>query len=112
MATIQQIGRLRLILGPGVLTDDELSSIIDLTVPEGGTEPDMLEAQAVAWETAAGRYHALVDVSESGSSRSMSQMSKNALALAQATRKQIAELAVEVTTEVQRPTRTGRITRI
>lgn len=113
MATTQQIARLRLILGPNVLQDAELGQIIDLTVPEGGTESDadMLEAEAVAWETAAGRYHALVDVSESGSSRSMSQMHKNAMAMAQGVRKRIAEVAVEVEVTTGR-SGTRRITRL
>jgi len=112
MATEQQITRLRLILGPGVLTDAELSDLIDLCVPEGESDPNMLEAQALAWETAAGRYHALVDTSESGSSRSMSQMFKNATAMAAALRAQITARD-EVTVEIGRTrSTTRRITRI
>ena len=112
MATTQQIARLRLILGPNVLQDADLDQIIDLTVPEGGTDPDLLEAEAIAWETAAARYHALVDVSESGSSRSLSQMHKNAMLMATSVRKRIADLTVEAEVEVKRPTGTRRIVRI
>lgn len=112
MATAQEIAAIRLLVGPGALSDVEVGQIIDTAVPEGGTDPDMLLAQALVWEALAGRYHALVDTTESGSSRSMSQMHKNALAMAAALRGQLAardEVTVEATTG---RTGTRRITRV
>ena len=114
MAETAQIARLRLLLGPGVLTDEDLGKVIDLAVPGGETNPDMLEAEALAWETAAARYHALVDTSESGSSRSMSQMHKNAMAMAASVRKRIAERNALLVVEIPVTSRSGtrKITRI
>jgi hypothetical protein len=112
MASAEQIAAIRLLVGPGALSDQEIGLLIDQAVPEGETDPDMLVAQALVWEGMAGRYHALVDTSESGSSRSMSQMFKNASAMATALRGQIAARAqVEVTVTSGRST-TRRITRI
>jgi hypothetical protein len=112
MATAPQIAAIRLLVGPGALTDPEIGILIDSTVKEGETEPDMLTAQALVWEGMAGRYHALVDTSESGSTRAMSQMFKNATAMAASLRGQIA-LRDEVTVEVTGGrSKTRRITRI
>lgn len=43
---------------------------------------DLNLVAAEAWTIRAGRYHALVNTSESGSSRSMGDLYKNALAMA------------------------------
>lgn len=112
MAETAQIEAIRLLVGTGTLQDAEIGALIDQAVPEGETAPDMLLAQALVWEAMAGRYHALVDTSESGSSRSMSQMFKNASSMATALRGQIAardQIDIVVTTG---RTQTRRITRI
>lgn len=110
MASAEQIAAIRLLVGPGAMTDDEIGKLIDQATTDD--ETDMLTAQALVWESMAGRYHALVDTSESGSSRAMSQMFKNATAMAAALRAQIAARD-EVTVVAGRSrSTTRRITRI
>lgn len=105
MADAADIARLRLMLGPNVLDDLTLGQVIDASA---STDP--LEWAALAWEATAGRYHALVDISESGSSRKMSDLHKNALAMATSYRKRITEAAVvEVSSGVST---TRKITRL
>lgn len=112
MASAEQIAAIQLLVGTGTLQETEIGKLIDQAVPEGETDPDMLLAQALVWEAMAGRYHGLVDTSESGSSRSMSQMFKNATSMAAALRAQIAARdEVTVVTGRSRST-TRRITRI
>lgn len=53
-------------------------AILALYAQEGSAEG----AAAAIWETKAGAYAKLVNVSESGSSRSMSDLHKNALTMA------------------------------
>lgn len=112
MATAAQAYSLRLLIGPGVITDDEITQIIDSTVPEGETDPDMLAAKALVWEAMAARYHGLVDTSESGSSRSMSQMFKNASTMAAATRAEMVARDEVTVTVTKGRTQTRRITRV
>jgi hypothetical protein len=80
MANPDQIAILRTRVGEG-FSDIELGAILDRF------KGDMDLATAEVWEIRAGQYSALVDMSESGSSRSMSQMYKNAIELARYFRK-------------------------
>lgn len=82
-------------------TTDQLGEIID-----GVTTLD--EAAAVVWEIRAAKYHGLVNISESGSSRSLGDMHKNALAMAAYYRGKGA--AIDAGASAGR-TRTGRIVR-
>lgn len=109
MATTEQLAAIRLLIGAGALQDAEINSLIDQATTDG--ETDMLLAQASVWEALAARYHGLVDTSESGSSRSMSQMFKNATSMAAAIRAQITARD-EVVIETSRRTTTRRITRV
>lgn len=106
MADASDIARLRLMLGPNVLDDPTLGEVIDVTA---STDP--LEWAATAWEAVAGRYHSLVNISESGSSRQMSDMHKNALAMAAAYRKRLDAVAV-VDEGITGRSTTRRITRL
>lgn len=106
MADAADIARLRLMLGPNVLDDTTLGEVIDVTA---STDP--LEWAATAWEAVAGRYHSLVNISESGSSRQMGDMHKNALAMAASYRKRLDAVAVVDEVVTGRST-TRRITRL
>jgi hypothetical protein len=78
MATPDQIAALRGLLNDPEGTefsDDELSDIIDEATTVNG-------AASVVWTRKAASYSSLVDVSESGSSRKMGDLYKNALAMA------------------------------
>lgn len=76
MATPEELAQLKLIVGREILTDAEFSAVIDLN------PGNMDAAAAQVWEIRAGRYHGLVNISESGSSRNMGDLHKNALAMA------------------------------
>ena len=106
MADSAHIAQLRLLVGPGVLTDPEIGQIIDT---QNSDEPNLTLALAQVWEAIAGRYSGLVNVSESGSSRSMSDLHKNALAMAAATR---AQLSADVIVSSSSKSGTRKITRI
>lgn len=76
MATQEEIDRLVLLVGTEILTPQQMGQILD------ANDGDLDLSAAEVWEIRAGRYHGLVDISESGSSRSMGDMYKNALELA------------------------------
>lgn len=76
MATQEEIDQLVLLVGNEMLTEQQFGDVLDVN------EGDMDLAAAQVWEIRAGRYHGLVDISESGSSRSMGSMYKNALEMA------------------------------
>jgi hypothetical protein len=76
MATQQEIDRLRKMVLPTTLTDEELGAIFDAS-------KNINEAASYVWQTKASQYSTLVNVSESGSSRSMGQMFEHALKMAQ-----------------------------
>jgi hypothetical protein len=89
-------------------TDVQIQEYIDENTTVDGI--DYNGTAASIWEEKAGYYSALVDVSESGSSRKMSDLYKNALAMAKLYRqKQTDALPVEPVV-VPRP-RVGSITR-
>lgn len=79
MATAEQIAAFRLLINAPLnetpYTDNELSDRLDLA-----TSPESLAASI--WREKAASFSALVNVSESGSSRNLSDLYKNALALA------------------------------
>ena len=75
MAIPEEIAQLRLLIGTTDLNDDQLGAILDA---EGSIEG----AAAAVWESKAASSATLVNVSESGSSRSLSDVHKNALAMA------------------------------
>jgi hypothetical protein len=87
-----------------VYSDEVLKALIDQV------EGDLDTAAAQIWEQKAARYSTLVDVSESGSSRSMSQLYKNASAQTSFYQKKVSDIQVEVT-NVQRA-RTRRAVRL
>ena len=102
MATLDDVKILRPMInepGSNVYDDQALMDIIDQA------DGDLDLAAATIWEQKAGRFSTLVDVSESGSSRSNSQTYKNALAQAQYYSKKVSEAAV-VEVEAVRPSRT------
>lgn len=76
MASDEDIETLVLMVGSELLTPEEMGKIIDLN------DGDLTFAAAQVWEIRAGKYHGLVDITESGSSRKMSDLHKNALAMA------------------------------
>ncbi len=103
MATDEQVATLRPMIGElteASYTDEVLKVIIEQA------ENDLDLAAAVVWEQKASSYSTLVDVSESGSSRSMSQIYKNALAQAKYYGDKVTEEVVEPTT-VRARTRTA-----
>lgn len=85
MATPTEIATLRQIIDEpddsNGWTDVILDEILESTRNEDGT-PNYNAAAATCWRRKATTYSKLVDVSESGSSRKMSQLMTNALELA------------------------------
>lgn len=76
-------------------------------------EGDVNLAAAYFWEVRAGRYHALVDISESGSSRKMSDLYANALKMAAYFRAKFKDDIQDPGEEDPRGrTRTGQIVRL
>lgn len=78
MATVDEVARLRRMTNLSVdnttYTEQVLASIID-------SYPSLEAAAAQVWTELAASYAASVDMSESGSSRSFSQLHRNALAM-------------------------------
>jgi Cdc6-like AAA superfamily ATPase len=78
MATSDQIAELRLFTAEADdsnYTDEQLAAIIDAAT-------SIKSAAETVWLQKAARYASLVNVSESGSSRSLSDLQKNALSMA------------------------------
>lgn len=76
MATEEQIAMFKLIVGNELFTEDQLGQVLD------EQEGDFDLAAAQVWEIRAGKYHTMVNMTESGSTRNMGDMHKNALSLA------------------------------
>lgn len=80
MATPEEIAAFRLLIGApdnvDPYTDEVLSDRID------AAEGDLNGLASSIWREKAAHYSTLVDVSESGSSRKLSDLHKNALAMA------------------------------
>lgn len=101
-ATAEEILRVRLDIDEPTSTvfdDDMITSIIT------EADNDLLTAAALLWGYKAARFAGLVDTSESGSSRSMSQLYKNAMAM-QANFEKRAKADVTVVEEAEARPRT------
>lgn len=104
MATSEAIAALRLLIAEPtdeMYEDEMLGAALDLL---GGSQE---MAAASIWTQKAASYATLVDVSESGSSRKLSDLHKNALAMAG----QFGSAAEAVANPVQVGTRVRRLTR-
>jgi hypothetical protein len=75
MATQEEIDQARTLVPDTTLTDEQINAIID------GSDC-MNQAVGKIWGELAGRLSNLVNISEAGSSRSMGDLQKNALAMA------------------------------
>lgn len=81
MATDDEIAILTQRLTLDGFTEDDFTGFIDrFADTENGS--NLYLATAEAWTIRAGRYHALVNTSESGSTRNMGDLYKNAIAMA------------------------------
>jgi len=98
MATQDEVEELKLILGDCVLADQTLSEIIDAA-------PTMAKATELAWQRLAADRVTMVNVSEAGSSRSLGDVFKNTLSMAQFARE------VNVVAPVRRATVVRKIVR-
>lgn len=79
MATSEAIAALRLLIAEpteDTYEDEALGAVLDAAEGDGN------RAAAVIWTQKAASYATLVDVAESGSSRKLSDLHKNALTLA------------------------------
>lgn len=104
MADATQIALLRKMIDEGdstSYTDEQLTAVLDQA------EGELNIAASEIWQQKAAQYSTLVDVSESGSSRHMSQLAKNALAMAAHYRAAIKDQEVEEAAEVRPRTRTA-----
>ena len=105
MAEAADIAVLRQRVGMDGFTDTELGEMLDRYV-------NMDLTTAEVWEIRAGRYHGLVNISESGSSRNMGDLYKNAIAMAAYYRKKYDDSILDPGETVVGPrTRTGQIVR-
>lgn len=102
MASAEEIAALRLLIGQpddvAPYTDAELSDRIDET-----GDLDLLAYNI--WTEKAASYSDVVDMTESGSSRSLSQLQKNALSMAATFENRIQEPQPSPGTKVHRLTR-------
>jgi hypothetical protein len=99
---LQDIEQLRgLTDGAEGFEDADLQAAIDR---EGGVK----EAAVHIWRVKAGSYHSLVDVSESGSTRALSNLQKQALQMADNLSRDIAAANVTVETPLKRTRRAVR----
>lgn len=94
-ATAQDVLVLRDMIGTTSKTDDDLLALLDRLAAEDGSL-DFNSSAAYIWNQKAAEYSELVDVSESGSSRKFSDLSKNALAMAAKYEKAAGALITEV----------------
>lgn len=77
----ETIALLRTMIGNSGLNDEQLAAIILSNRNADGT-PNLPNSAAYVWTIKAGEYAELVNVSESGSSRNLGDLYKNALAMA------------------------------
>lgn len=81
LVTYADIESLRRLVGDIALDDQALAETIALSVDED-TSINLDRAAARVWREKAAEFSSLVDISESGSSRKMSDLYKSALAMA------------------------------
>jgi hypothetical protein len=105
MASDEDLSMLKLMVGSEMFTDDQLKTIID------ANSSDLTLASAQVWEIRAGKYHGLVNISESGSSRSMGDLYKNAIAMASYYRGKKSDDVLDPDDPPAGVTRIGRIVR-
>jgi len=74
MATPEEISFVRANIGQTDLTDAQIGALVDASDPQG--------AIATIWESKAASYADMVDTSEAGASLSLSNLSKQAMAMA------------------------------
>jgi hypothetical protein len=102
MATSEEIAALRLLIdepSSTFYTDQMLASLVDQA------ESNLNAAASDIWQQKAARFSTLVDITESGSSRKMSNLYSNALAMAKHFADESAEVVAETT--MQPRTRTA-----
>lgn len=87
------INALRLMIGSSDLTDQQLAVVLVETRDDTG-EFNLDRAAASIWRGKAAQYAELVNVSESGSSRSLGDLHKNALAMANMYDAKLAEIVL------------------
>ncbi len=97
-------------LTPEYFADQRLAEIIAITMEPGTTNVNLDRAAMLVWERKAARYADLVTTSESGSTRQLSDLHKNALAMARSYREKVSSGEPVVVPPERRP-RTRRITR-
>lgn len=106
MASDEMVQQLKMLLGGGSdISDTELGNIIDYN------SEDLDASASYAWEQRAAKYHGLVNVSESGSSRSLGDLYKNAIAMAAYYRGKKTDGVDDPDDPGPARTRTGRIVR-
>lgn len=96
-------------LANSLYTDGQIQEYIDENTTTAGIDYNGTAAQI--WEEKAGYYSGLVDVQESGSSRKMSDLYKNALAMATLYRKKQTDALPVPAATVQRP-KANKIVRV
>jgi hypothetical protein len=99
--TDEDVARLRALVGETTLTDQQLAEALAITLTEDGTL-DFNLAAADVWSQKAAAAAELVDTAESGSSRKLSDIAKNALLMEKSFRAK-AEEALVVEEVVARP---------
>jgi hypothetical protein len=95
-ATDQDVIYLKTLIGDTTLTDEQLKIIMDQNLNEDGSV-NFNKSAASVWGSKAAEYAGLVNVSESGSSRSLGDLHKNALAMQKSFESKDAAAIVEIT---------------
>lgn len=95
MATAEQLTELRDYVGEPDQSDGWTDARLGTYADRG---PTLLDAAASIWAAKAAQYAKLVNVSESGSSRSLGDLQKNALAMAAYYRQQAKEATAPLPT--------------
>lgn len=105
-ATDEDVIYLKTLIGETTLSDEQLKIIMDANLNENGSV-NFNRSAASVWGSKAAEAASLVNVSESGSSRSLSDLHKNALAM----QKSFEAKDVAAVVEVTRRSRTRAIVR-
>lgn len=79
-ANDQDVIYLKTLIGDTTLTDEQLKILMDQSLNEDGSV-NFNKSAATVWGSKAAEFASLVNVSESGSSRSLGDLYKNALAM-------------------------------
>lgn len=76
MAEQEEIDKLQMLVGDEFFDNDKFSAVLDMF------NGSINRSASAVWQIRAGKYHSLVNVSESSSSRNLGDLHKNALAMA------------------------------